>query len=240
MPTRLEQLGRRYNTDKIQSSHGYLALYSMLFGRMTDNVANMTEVGLEHGGSAMMWMDFFPKAHLYGIDIDPSPALRKRLQRRIGEGRMTLLKLDSTLPSARIFSPLSMDIVLDDGAHSAETQQATLVNLWPAVRPGGFYLVEDVLVDYATLPPRNASLRKLRRHAQPSFVHLPTKYREQSLEILRRNDVFVADTLSANVASQRWHDGVTERVHDSHVVVIHRRETIEDGDLLGGSPNNAK
>ena len=42
--------------------------------------------------------------------------------------------------------PEQLDIVIDDGSHRFLDQQATLHVLWPRVRPGGFYIVEDVLV----------------------------------------------------------------------------------------------
>ena len=38
------------------------------------------------------------------------------------------------------------DLIIDDGSHRFLDQQATLHVLWPRVRPGGFYIVEDVLV----------------------------------------------------------------------------------------------
>lgn len=240
--SRLEALGRKYVTDKDQYSHGYLALYNILFSQIASGVVNMTEVGLQTGGSALMWMDYFPNAHLYGVDIHTPPALRQRLGPKIAEGRMTLLQHDSTecvrmcgsvcecvspLASEGRFAEGSMDIVLDDGAHTEATQQATLVNLWPFVRPGGYYLVEDVLVDYdhTELGEMDSETgRKHRGPATPSFVHYRGRYHQQTLEILRRNDVFIADTLSANVGGRSWRDGVTERVHDSHVVVICKRE----------------
>ena len=36
------------------------------------------------------------------------------------------------------------DIIIDDGSHWDECQQKTLQNLWKFVKPGGFYIIEDV------------------------------------------------------------------------------------------------
>ena len=39
----------------------------------------------------------------------------------------------------------SCDVIIDDGLHSWSGQQATLRSLWPCVRPGGVYFIEDVV-----------------------------------------------------------------------------------------------
>lgn len=38
-----------------------------------------------------------------------------------------------------------MDVVIDDGDHSPQGQQATLRRMWRFVRPGGLYIIEDVM-----------------------------------------------------------------------------------------------
>lgn len=40
------------------------------------------------------------------------------------------------------------DIVIDDGGHSRKQQIMSLASLWPYVRPGGFYVVEDLLCSF--------------------------------------------------------------------------------------------
>ena len=35
-------------------------------------------------------------------------------------------------------------MIIDDGSHVAEDQLATLRNFYPALRPSGFYFIEDV------------------------------------------------------------------------------------------------
>jgi hypothetical protein len=40
------------------------------------------------------------------------------------------------------------DLIIDDGLHTKEAQIATLKNFYPALRPGGLYVVEDVSPDH--------------------------------------------------------------------------------------------
>ena len=63
-------------------------------------------------------------------------------------------RLDSSVPRG------SCDLIVDDGLHSWEGQQNTLLALWPYLRRGGYYFVEDVFWTWtcaaahsATAPP---------------------------------------------------------------------------------------
>ena len=38
----------------------------------------------------------------------------------------------------------AFDVILDDGSHKVDEQLATLAALFPLVRPGGFYVIEDL------------------------------------------------------------------------------------------------
>lgn len=52
----------------------------------------------------------------------------------------------------------SLNIVLDDGGYTAPRQSATFEEVFPAVRPDGLYMVEDLLTSYR--PNYNGGLRK--------------------------------------------------------------------------------
>jgi hypothetical protein len=41
-------------------------------------------------------------------------------------------------------TPLSMDIIIDDGDHYPPVMEKTLHRWWPYLRPGGYYCIEDV------------------------------------------------------------------------------------------------
>ena len=42
---------------------------------------------------------------------------------------------------------LAFDIIVDDASHWNEQQPATLRQLFPLVKPGGYYVIEDVVPD---------------------------------------------------------------------------------------------
>eukprot|EP01062_Namystynia_karyoxenos_P061054 TRINITY_DN5296_c0_g1_i2.p1 TRINITY_DN5296_c0_g1~~TRINITY_DN5296_c0_g1_i2.p1 ORF type:complete len:427 (+),score=46.01 TRINITY_DN5296_c0_g1_i2:78-1358(+) len=45
--------------------------------------------------------------------------------------------------------PRGLDIIVDDGSHDSDHQIRTLHGLWPALRPGGLYVIEDLEMSYA-------------------------------------------------------------------------------------------
>ena len=83
----LTQLANRFGTDKgsvIGHSHDYAKLYSFLFEQFRNQVFSMLEIGLLRGGvedgrsaerhvydapSIRMWLEFFPRAAVFGFDI---------------------------------------------------------------------------------------------------------------------------------------------------------------------------
>lgn len=58
------------------------------------------------------------------------------------------LETDASIPAelSRVVLPPVLDIIIDDGSHRFLDQEATLHTLWPRLRPGGFYVIEDMLV----------------------------------------------------------------------------------------------
>lgn len=46
----------------------------------------------------------------------------------------------------RLPLPAQLDVILDDGSHKYPEQEETLHHLWEKLRPGGFYVIEDLLV----------------------------------------------------------------------------------------------
>lgn len=43
-----------------------------------------------------------------------------------------------------------LDILIDDGGHTMNQQEVSLLQLWQYVRPGGIYVIEDIHTSYLT------------------------------------------------------------------------------------------
>lgn len=138
-----EALGR-HGSDKV-TEHSYGPVYDSLFGPHRPEVRAILEVGVHEGASLRGWADAFPGAAVYGIDVRPVPQ---------GEpnGRVRVARADAgdpaslarALPALGV-GPLALDAVIDDASHAFRDQVATLLLLWDYLRPGGVYVIEDVL-----------------------------------------------------------------------------------------------
>jgi demethylmacrocin O-methyltransferase len=127
-----------YDTDK-GSDHNYLRDYDKLFYPYRDRKINVFEVGFYHGGSCKLWEDYFYKAKIKFADIDPDCVFDSV------SGRATLDIIDSMTLTPKYFKNFPPDIAIDDSFHSLESQIHFIKTVYPALRPGGLLIIEDVI-----------------------------------------------------------------------------------------------
>lgn len=101
----------------------------------------------------------------------------------------------------------SMDVIIDDGPHMVFTQQGFLMKLWPSVKPGGFYIIEDL--DYA-------------HEGVQHFRDDPSKLRPEVREILESHETIFVDT---RIGYRPWTPHYSTTDHNSYLVVIQKRVT---------------
>lgn len=175
--TRLCELAEKYGSDKCPAVfHGYTPFYDeLLRGR---DVKRVLEIGIgsqatmpfvtdyKPGASLRMWRDYFPKAHIYGLDND-----RTVLINELG-GIHSLCCDQSSEKSLLLTAELlggEFDLILDDGSHIVEHQALTANTFIPKLlAPNGVYIIEDIFERsrlYSLLPkwPVEVKLFDLRR-----------------------------------------------------------------------------
>lgn len=234
----LHELADRFGTDKsLRAGHGYVSAYSMLLEPHRLDRLNVTEVGVLTGSSILMWASYFPRAEVWGLDIALQPVAKHRCK---NESRIHLHAADSQsekTPAKLGLADESMDLVIDDGDHSREGNSLTAAALWPLVRPGGLYVIEDVAT--------GADQRGKQGHGGgndpsgwASVVHHPTPVLR---DIYDNNDVFFADTMvgtdfehSAFARQQIMHHWMKDAVnHNGHLVVIRKRAAAAQNSTWG-------
>jgi len=123
----------------------YFDVYHRHFERFRGRPVTLIEFGVYHGGSLQMWKHYFGAgARILGVDIDPACKTLEEDQISVvigdQEDRAFLAGLREQIGPA--------DIVIDDGGHTMAQQIATFEEMFPAVRDGGVYLVEDLHTSY--------------------------------------------------------------------------------------------
>jgi len=123
----------------------YFEVYHRAFARYRNQPITFLEIGVQNGGSARMWRNYFgPEARIIGVDIDPKCKVLEEDGFEIWIGDQADPKFWETFRK----SHPSLDIVLDDGGHTMVQQTVTFEALFPILRDGGTYLCEDVHTSY--------------------------------------------------------------------------------------------
>lgn len=123
----LHDLFLRHGTDK--AAHGYAPWYEHYLD--PKRVGALLEIGVAKGASLRAWREWLPWAEIHGIDRNPdTPEVDGCVVHR------------SDVCDWR--SPTRFDVVIDDGSHLRVDIEDAVFRLWPSLRPGGWYVVEDL------------------------------------------------------------------------------------------------
>lgn len=133
--------GRHTNGTDKESNHAYGDAYEAIFKRWfvtgRYSIELMMEVGVAGGASMLAWREVFPNALVVGMDIHAcEKGHGERLEFHLGDQR---LQADCE----RAANNRRFDVIVEDAYHSIDHTLLTLFWLWPFVRPGGLYIVEE-------------------------------------------------------------------------------------------------
>jgi hypothetical protein len=136
---KLTQIGYKYDTDK-SYFHLFTEFYHDFFEPWVDKEFNLLEIGICNGSSLKMLHEFFPRAHIYAIDInEPS------VYRYYGDNIHTSLCSQTDIEGLKkVIGGKKFDIIIDDGSHMTSHQQISLGFLFPYLISGGIYVCEDI------------------------------------------------------------------------------------------------
>ena len=135
----LDVIGAVEGTDKSSAIHDYLRHYEALFLPFRDAAIAVIEIGVLNGASLRMWEQFFSRAELIGVDINPDA--RRHLSERV---RIEIGSQADKQFLAMLCEKYRPTIVIDDGSHMADHVIATFEAVFPSLQPGGLYVAEDL------------------------------------------------------------------------------------------------
>lgn len=142
-------LAKICETDK-WGFHWYAQHYQSHFKSFKKKKLNLLEIGVggydnpnEGGSSLRMWKRYFPKGNIYALDIHEKGALQEN-RIKIFEGS----QIDEKFLQDTFNKIGSLDIIIDDGSHINQHMITTFKILFPLLKNGGIYVIEDLETSY--------------------------------------------------------------------------------------------
>ena len=149
-------------TDKIgvTSEHSYHNMYSifLLPYAATHPQFKFLEIGLGcnmdygPGASVAVWKHLFPEAELWEAEY-VADCVHKAQERGQLDGIHTLVGDQADIPTLLRWIQTSggnFDVIVDDGGHHNCMINNSFDTLWPQLKPGGIYFIEDLHVGRST------------------------------------------------------------------------------------------
>ena len=140
----------------VWNSHTYGDYYSRLFDHCVENISNVFECGLgtndtnipsnmgkhgKPGASLRAWRDYFPKANIYGGDIDKNILFEEERIKTFYVDQMKRETIKNLWDQINIDN---FDLIIEDGLHTFEAAINFFEMSIDRLSDNGIYIIEDV------------------------------------------------------------------------------------------------
>ena len=218
---------------------GFIAEYKRFFsGHPELQVENCVELGLWKGGSAVFWLELFNAKKLVGIDSNKEeghPGLQDYIRSREARDRLRTYWCTNQADQPRLLAIMQeefkgpLDLVIDDASHAYAPTKASFEVLFPLLREGGLYLIEDWPWQFsshfrADFPASEPGLVPFISDLAELLVAAPLLI--QQIDIRRPFFALQRGSLPADEASpimhRLWHEGATINARETAVLKARR------------------
>ena len=201
----LTVIGKKYGTDKAGPQHNYTeVVYYKMLEKARYNKIKLLELGAgDTGASHKMWREFLPNAEIVLFDpffinyAHPTSVIREGIENlgikvvvgnQLSNNDLQKLCLNRELEESKF------DIIIDDASHVSDAIQNSFGVLFPYLKKGGIYIVEDL---YCVRD------RDSRIHDVNSWIDGP--YVKQELEkFYHKRDIHLLDSLSVFLETGKY------------------------------------
>ena len=220
----LTDLADKYGSDKGSSKHRYTELYNMLFQPFRHRKIRFLEMGLQIGGpehgksadrettdlpSVRMWLEYFTKAEIVGLDISDFSWFEA--------DRFSFIRCDMDKREyidAALKDVADFDIIIDDASHASHHQQNAFLSLFPKLKSGGLYIIEDL-----RWQPKAYERSDISKTAEVFQSYLSTGVFSNADE----NIAAEMNTLRADISGCFVFQAKYQKKRRDQVVVVHKR-----------------
>jgi SAM-dependent methyltransferase len=116
--------------------------YEREIGHLFDEPIALLELGVQRGGSMLLWRDLFPHAEIAGLDLNlidiPDDSGRISVYQGFQQDTALLDRIAAEV------APDGFDLIIDDASHVGQYTAASFWHLFPRhLKPGGTYILDD-------------------------------------------------------------------------------------------------
>jgi len=141
------------------SGHWYERLYPIYLNGMRWHSVRLLEIGSFKGDSLRLWLRYFRRAsHFALVDLEPQTdlinavAAETRTQSQIPAHDYSIYTADQSkkeqLEQVVASDGGNYDLIIDDGSHLCRHIKISFEVLFPHLKPGGVYIIEDLNRQY--------------------------------------------------------------------------------------------
>jgi demethylmacrocin O-methyltransferase len=197
----LTKIGIQSNTDKA-TYHLYTEHYDNIFSKFKS--PRILEIGVANYNSIDMYLNYFENPYIVGMDIFDKSHLVNEKWKFVQGDQSNILDLQKCVVNEDLY-----DIIIDDGGHSMKQQQITFGFLIDYVKPGGYYILEDLHTslrnEYIESDCQYTSLdmlRKISNHELNFSNYINGKQQKHILEKIQSIDIILKE-------ENNYYDSVT-------------------------------
>lgn len=129
-------------TDK-NTIHNFTGIYAYLLDQYRDSEGRLLEIGVQHGGSSLLWHEYLPG---FFLDlVDTQDIVPDKIWHNMDPERYDFYQADAYSKSAvDQFGQHKYDVIIDDGPHSLHTQKFSVEHYYPMLKRNGVLIIEDI------------------------------------------------------------------------------------------------
>ena len=172
----------------------YLFIYDRIFQNIlsVNKPIKLLEIGVQNGDSLEIWQKYLPTgSQIHGVDINEKC---KTLQ--FGNGIHFHLgsAADRDFMDAT-FKDIVFDVILDDGSHISSEVISTFEFMFPKLKDGGIYIIEDINASYIEkyeggLFKASSSMEYFKRLADfVNFQYITESDKSDLMKFLQQNGI---------------------------------------------------
>ena len=133
---------RKGGTDK-NTIHNYTGIYAYLLDQYRDSEGRLLEIGVQHGGSSLLWHEYLLG---FFLDlVDTQDIVPDKIWHNMDPERYDFYQADAYCKSAvDQFGQHKYDVIIDDGPHSLASQKFSVQHYYPMLKRNGVLVIEDI------------------------------------------------------------------------------------------------